>query len=101
MFNQTERTFAIKCTMNERWIPEFLAMLNTMEHFGKIGHSGLIGFYADGDGDFRPIFETDEFYNPKDVISMERKETIERYKDSYRKIETSPVAIPEILFDAG
>ena len=96
-----EKTFTIECTMEERWIPEFLTMLNTMECFGKIGHSGLIGFYADGDGDFRPIFETNEFYNPKDVISMERKETIERYKDSATLIQTSPLAIPEIWFDAG
>lgn len=96
-----KKTFTIECTMEERWIPEFLAMLQTMEGWGHLGHSGLIGFFADGDGDFHPIFETNEFYNPKDVISMERKETIERYKDSATLIQTSPLAIPEIWFDAG
>lgn len=96
-----EKTFTIKCTMEERWIPEFLDMLNTMELWGMIGHSGLLGFYSDGDGDFRPMFKTKQDYDTDRVIAMHRKETIERYKDSATLIETSPCAIPEILFDAG
>ena len=52
-----KKTFNIKCTMEERWIDSFLSMLRYMEACGKIGHSTLIGFYSDGDGDFRPLFE--------------------------------------------
>lgn len=98
-----EKTFTIRCTMEERWIPEFLAMLQTMEGWGHLGHSGLIGFFADGDGDFHPEFDSFEFdnLNSKNVISIPRKETIERYKDSATLIQTSPLAIPEVWFDAG
>lgn len=28
-----------------------------MERNGKIGHSSMIAFFADGDGDFRPTFD--------------------------------------------
>lgn len=42
--------------MNERWASQFLGMLNEMEKFGSVGHSGVVAIYADGDGDFRPKF---------------------------------------------
>ena len=51
--------FSIKVTMNERWVNDFCSMLEWMETCGKIGHSSIVGFYADGDGDFRPKFEID------------------------------------------
>ena len=52
----SERTFTIEVTMNERWINDFCSMLNWMQSCGNLGHSSLVGFYADGDGDFRPKF---------------------------------------------
>ena len=51
-------TFTVKCTMRTRWVPNFLGMLKKMEQYGGMGCSGNITFYADGDGDFRPKFET-------------------------------------------
>lgn len=54
------KKFTISCEMEERWIPAFYSMLKRMEHDGAIGHSEKIGFYADGDGDFRPQFTTDD-----------------------------------------
>ena len=33
-----------------------------MELCGNIGHSSVVAFYADGDGDFRPKFEFDKEY---------------------------------------
>lgn len=41
-----------------------------MEKFGKAGHSGFIGIYSDGDGDFRPIFDIDPelLEESKDII---------------------------------
>ncbi len=67
-----EKTFNIKCTMEERWIDSFLSMLRYMEACGKIGHSTLIGFYSDGDGDFRPLFEPDVQFNRDDGYVPER-----------------------------
>lgn len=53
-------TFTIKATMPNRWIPHFLAMLKSIEHNGNIGHSGAVGIFADGDGDFHPKFIWDK-----------------------------------------
>jgi len=53
-------TFSITCSMKERWISPFLSMLKHMESLGGAGQSRLIGFYADGDGDFQPKFEWQE-----------------------------------------
>ena len=79
-----ETTFNIKVTMNERWVNDFCTMLKYMERCGKIGHSALIGFYADGDGDFRPKFEIDRAFEMTEGIPRERI-----------------LAKPEIMFDAG
>lgn len=50
-------TFNIKATMNKRWVDHFCSMLKRMEYDGSLGHSEAIGFYSDGDGDYRPKFE--------------------------------------------
>lgn len=49
----------IKVTMHERWVNDFCSMLKWMESCGNLGHSSVVGFYSDGDGDFRPKFEFD------------------------------------------
>ena len=51
-----KKQFTISAEMEERWVPTFISMLNTMEKYGNIGHSEMLGFFADGDGDFRPKF---------------------------------------------
>ena len=50
-------TFTMSCTMSKRWAPYFVAMLNRMEQNGVHGHSEIISFMSDGDGDFRPKFK--------------------------------------------
>lgn len=61
--------FTIECEMEERWKDYFLSFLKTMEFFGQAGHSELLGFYADGDGDFRPKFDFKDIeYTPKESI---------------------------------
>lgn len=75
-------TIKIEATMNERWVDDFCSMLKYMQFCGNAGHSAIVAFYADGDGDFRPAFEFDREHTPKYGI---------------RKPECSP----EILFDAG
>lgn len=57
-----KRTFNIEVTMEERWIDYFCSMLRYMEHCGDIGHSEILMFYSDGDGDFRPKFKIDTGY---------------------------------------
>lgn len=59
----TDKTFTIEVTMNERWINNFCSMLKYMEKCGNMGHSEIVSFYADGDGDFRPHFNIDTNFN--------------------------------------
>ena len=94
-----EVEITIKAKMNERWVNDFLSMLKYMEHCGKIGHSSVVGFYSDGDGDFRPEFEFDVNFDKTEGIK--HKDLIERHKNDWNKIETSECLIPGIMFDAG
>lgn len=72
--------FTIECEMRERWVPVFLGMLKCMEKFGNVGHSGMIHFYSDGDGDYRPQFGwNDSLPSPDletDLQSMIRLEQV-------------------------
>lgn len=52
-----EKEFTITVKMEERWINHFYSLLKNMENLGNIGSSRLLGFYSDGDGDFRPKFK--------------------------------------------
>ena len=56
-----EVDFVIKCRMKRRWARPFLCMLEYMECCGDIGHSSMVGLFADGDGDFHPKFEVSGF----------------------------------------
>ena len=56
------KKFTIECEMSERWVDEFCSFLKRLEQNGNRGHSSLIGFYADGDGDFRPKFQINTEY---------------------------------------
>ena len=58
-----KKTFTIQATMEERWIPYFLNMLGAMQENGVVGHSGVVGMYADGDADFRPMSNVDMYYD--------------------------------------
>ena len=80
-------TFTITCTMNERWASDFMSFLNYMEHCGNIGHSALIGFYADGDGDFRPKFQADNIR-----LILKDGRILNKYDNT---------SLPEKIFDAG
>lgn len=53
------KTITITAEMEERWVPQFVGLLEHMEYLGKVGSSRMLGFYADGDGDFRPLFVHD------------------------------------------
>lgn len=78
--------FNIRVTMSERWVNDFCSMLHWMESCGKIGHSSMVKFYSDGDGDFRPTFEFDRKY--------------EQVEAKWKTVDNS-LPDAEVLFDAG
>lgn len=78
--------FNITVSMEERWINDFCSMLKWMEHCGQVGHSSVVGFYSDGDGDFRPKFEIDYKYEKQ---------------NGYRQKEDTKLPELEVLYDAG
>mgnify|MGYP003289544822 CR=1 FL=1 len=82
--------FNIKVTMNERWANDFCSMLKWMESCGNLGHSSIVGFYSDGDGDFRPKFEIDYEYEKQKGYWNE-----ELVKDGRKLPEL------EVMYDAG
>jgi hypothetical protein len=82
-------TFNMTVTMKVRWVPHFLGMLKLMQSFGSMGCSRVIGFYADGDGDFRPKFTWDSDSQPKEAIYSKEKNP-----------EHAPVNV-DYFFDAG
>lgn len=75
-------TFKIEATMSKRWVDDFCSMLRYMQSCGNAGHSCVVAFYTDGDGDFRPEFKFDCEYTRTDGVRNSKR-------------------IPEILFDAG
>ena len=81
------KTFNIEVTMDERWIDDFCSMLKWMESCGNLGHSSIVGFYSDGDGDFRPKFKINTEF--KMTEGYRRKD----HKDDMPKLE--------VIYDAG
>jgi hypothetical protein len=66
------RRFIIECEVPERWVNDFCAMLSDMQYFGEQGHSSVVGIYADGDGDFRPKFNTNTDWNRSEVTMLDK-----------------------------
>jgi len=63
-----EKTFNIAVTMEERWIPHFMSMLQYMEYLGDLGCGRDVALYADGECDFRPKFKTDIQFEEVDPV---------------------------------
>ena len=78
------RTFNIEVTMNERLVDDFCSMLHWMQTCGHLGHSSVVGFYSDGDGDFRPEFNINTEYYITNGIDGKKYNVA-----------------PEVIFDAG
>lgn len=43
----------LEFTVSKRWLKKIIALLSCLKYCGDVGTSRTIGFYADGDGDFR------------------------------------------------
>lgn len=67
--------FTIKASMSERWVPHFLGLLREMQTLGNVGSSRTVGFYADGDGDYRPTFEWDTDAEPAPATTTKPMQT--------------------------
>ena len=93
------KEFNIHVNMEERWIPYFQSFLRYMQGMGSVGHSALVGFYADGDGDFNPKFEFDiPIY---EVEGFDKKTLLKNGRNAANQIAAPSNLIPEIIFDAG
>ena len=71
-----KKKFTIICEMEERWIDHFMSMLYMMQNYGNLGHSGILGFYSDGDGDFRPKFISDIEWNKVEPFEPNDRPTL-------------------------
>lgn len=104
---------SLKLKIHPRWYKQFIGFLQQLEGCSKAGHSEIVGFYADGDGDF--LFRWN-FLSPDKVTQTE--ETIKRYfedreegfdepkyahgvADSYHGREPREKLKVGTLFDAG
>lgn len=63
-----KKKFTVNVEMEERWIPHFMSMLKYMEFLGNVGGSKNVTLFSDGDGDFRPKFQTNVEYEKKEPI---------------------------------
>lgn len=52
----SEVQIVIDAKMEERWVGQFIGMLEQMQLLGRIGASRTLAFFSDGDGDFNPKF---------------------------------------------
>lgn len=67
-----KKKFTIEVEMEERWIDDFMSMLDKMEYLGNLGASRTVSIYSDGDGDFRPKFKTDVNWNRVKPLEEDR-----------------------------
>lgn len=74
----------IECEMEERWIPHFLSLFREMQRLGNIGSSRLLGFFADGDGDFQPKFKfhTDKVYEDVEPKKEQQNAIVDKMYDA-------------------
>lgn len=87
-----KKNLKITVEIEERWVPYFCSFLKKMEYNGNIGHSALLGFYSDGDGDFRPKFKINKNYEKVDSLT----------RSSYKtKTEWNSKNNCEEIYDAG
>jgi hypothetical protein len=83
--------FTIEVDMKDRWVEHFISMLKRMELMGSWGSSRILGFYADGDGDFRPKFDFSGIEGIEEVNPV--------YDDNIPTSEKD--AVCDVFYDAG
>ena len=100
----------LKFKIRPRWYKQFIGFLQELENDSIVGHSGIAGFFADGDGDFgfRWTFSDDgEFKSATEKVKKyfdSQEYYRQRLANSYEGIPAHDIndkCKPEILFDAG
>ena len=97
----------LKFKIHPRWVKQFIGFLEYVEANSSVGHSSLVGFYADGDGDFRfrwKFADDDGESINKKVAKYFRKvrpDLIDDNCNTENPLNPLPDAVPEVLFDAG
>ena len=104
----------LKFKIKPRWYKQFIGFLRELESDSIIGHSGIAGFFADGDGDFRfrwKFADNAEAEKAKDLVENYFKERekswhdhpefARRRADSYEGIRPKEPLRVDLVFDAG
>ena len=63
--------FDIHVRINKRWKDDFLSFLDNLQRLSEYGSSRMVGFFGDGDGDFKIEFSGMPSYKPKQAIAGE------------------------------
>ena len=105
---------SLKFKINPRWYKQFIGFLQELENDSIVGHSGIAGFFADGDGDFRfrwKFADNAEVEKAKDSVENYFKEREKSWlthpelargcADSYEGIRPDEDVRVDLLFDAG
>lgn len=105
---------SLKFKIHARWYKQFIGFLRELENDSIIGHSGIAGFFADGDGDFRfrwKFADNAEEEKAKDLVEKYFKEREKSWlthpewargrADSYEGIRPKEYERVDAVFDAG
>ena len=81
-YNQYNVNLTLNVTITKRWVPAFLGFLNKLSLNSDIGHSSIVAFYADGDGDFNfkvelPTEKNKEFIYEFDIDDYKDKKSVD------------------------
>ena len=104
----------LKFKISPRWYKQFIGFLRELENDSIVGHSGLVGFFADGDGDFRfrwkfsdaeQLAKADdsvkEYFKSRDKFWPDNTECARGRADSYEGLNSTKDARIDLVFDAG
>ena len=105
---------SLKFKIHPRWYKQFIGFLRELENDSIIGHSGIAGFFADGDGDFRfrwKFADGAEAEKAKDFVEKYFAEQEKHWSshpelargraDSYEGIRQAEPRRVDLVFDAG
>ncbi len=105
---------SLKFKIHARWYKQFIGFLKSLEDNSIIGHSGINGFFADGDGDFRfrwKFVDSAEAEKAKDLVEnyFEKREKAWKahpewahgHADTYEGIRPVEDERVDLVFDAG
>ena len=100
--------FSVKFKIHKRWYKQFIGFLQRLQDDSQVGHSEMVGFYSDGDGDFRfrwtPADETwmDAEKKVDEYFKTHRPDLIDHCCNSTKKhIPKNDDCTVEVFFDAG